>query len=627
MNNQNDKTTVNTKNIPTRTIGATKTKNKSTEDFANNRNNSNNGISMKRGVSTPIQNSNSSSLSRSIPRNDLMPSSLARSIPRSIPVRMATPTSFKSSNAVSFSTPNSSFQSNKSSFINRYGSMSQSSQQQQDEAQAQENAEFLNLIKEHLVTENSDGDPVFGSVSHSLLGGAITRDIYLYSEKRSQPSIGGKRRNSAPDISAPISVENASNETEDVITASTLRQPGGFRRHFIQNRAQREGQKPPNFLSANFIDFLVLYGFYGGDIEPEYSDESEDEVFLDRENQPLISSTRRSSVEIKGTSPGKAFFMVIKAFIGTGVLFLPRAFLNGGLIFSIVTLVILAWLTLHCMLLLVEVSKKQNGLSMGELAGVLYGSNMRQLVLWSIAISQMGFSSVYYIFIGKNLKDLLTVMSNCRLILPDWVFVLLQVSLYIPLSWVRNIKHFSITSLIGDVFILMGLAYILYYDIFTLVKQGGAAKNLVYFNQESFPLFIGSAMFAFEGICLMLPIGDSMKEPEKFPKVLSSSMLSVSVTFILVGSLGYITFGSNTDTIVFLNVESSQLLTSLELLYVAAIMLTFPLCVYPAVRITENFFFGTHLHRTNTLAWSKNLYRAGLVSLLGFISWVASDKL
>ncbi|KAJ3385105.1 hypothetical protein HDU92_003242 [Lobulomyces angularis] len=44
-------------------------------------------------------------------------------------------------------------------------------------------------------------------------------------------------------------------------------------------------------------------------------------------------------------------------------------------------------------------------------------------------------------------------------------------------------------------------------------------------------------------ICLMLPIGDSMKEPEKFPKVLTSSMLTISITFILVGSLGYITFG------------------------------------------------------------------------------------
>ncbi|KAJ3376660.1 neutral amino acid transporter, partial [Lobulomyces angularis] len=443
------------------------------------------------------RNEFNSSLARSIPRNEFN-NSLARSIPRSIPIRMSTPSSFKSFNPASFSTPNSSFQSSKSSFSNKYGSISQTSNMQED-VQTQENAEFLNVIKEHLVSEDSQGgEPVFGSVSHSLLGGAITRDIYLYSEKRSQPTVGIKRRNSAPDVSGQALEENATQEDDEPMTASVLRQPGGFRRHFLQNRAILDGQKPPNFLSANFIDFLVLYGFYGGDIEPEYSDESDEEVFLDSENQPLISPTRRSSVEIKGTSPGKAFFMVLKAFIGTGVLFLPRAFLNGGLIFSIITLIILAWLTLHCMLLLVEVSKKKNGLSMGELAGVLYGANMRQVVLWSIAISQMGFSSVYYIFIGKNLKDLLTVMSSCNLILPDWVFVLFQVGLYIPLSWVRNIKHFSITSLIGDVFILMGLTYILYYDIYTLGKQNGPAKNLIYFNTEAFPLFIGSAMFAFE---------------------------------------------------------------------------------------------------------------------------------
>lgn len=112
----------------------------------------------------------------------------------------------------------------------------------------------------------------------------------------------------------------------------------------------------------------------------------------------------------------------------------------------------------------------------------------------------MGFSATYYIFIAKNLKDITLNLSNCAWDWPDWIFIMVQLLLYIPLSWVRKIKHFSITSLIADVFILLGLGYILYFNINRLITHGIGPGLDVYFNFEKFPLFIGTAMFAFEGM-------------------------------------------------------------------------------------------------------------------------------
>ena len=117
----------------------------------------------------------------------------------------------------------------------------------------------------------------------------------------------------------------------------------------------------------------------------------------------------------------------------------------------------------------------------------------------------MGFCCAYYIFVAKNLKDIVSVLSGCQLILDEWVYIILQVMLYAPLSLVRKIKHFSLTSLIADVFILLGLGYIFFYGIST-ISTNGPAKEIIWFNFDSFPLFIGTAMFAFEGICLILPI-------------------------------------------------------------------------------------------------------------------------
>jgi proton-coupled amino acid transporter len=144
----------------------------------------------------------------------------------------------------------------------------------------------------------------------------------------------------------------------------------------------------------------VLYGFYGGDVYPS-DDEDEDQEDLpsqrtandieaNNETSPLLQRQASNTITpVKGTSEAKAFFMLLKAFVGTGVLFLPKAFVNGGLIFSIVLMVIFGFLTMHCMILLVETSRSFGGKSFGDLGQIIYGEKCKFLVLGSIAISQM----------------------------------------------------------------------------------------------------------------------------------------------------------------------------------------------------------------------------------------------
>lgn len=327
------------------------------------------------------------------------------------------------------------------------------------------------------------------------------------------------RSNSNPEIFSGII------QSPSLPSVAALREPGGFRRHFIAYKAKKEGKKPPNFLTSNFIDFLILYGFYGGDVYPsdDEDDEEDEESRFGRlpsggpisagipgpstaindaehtsENTPLLRRTVAPTTNEHGTSESKAFFMLVKAFVGTGVLFLPQAFSNGGLVFSLIAMAFIGYLTKHCMILLVETSRAFGNKSFGDLGQIIYGDWCKTLVLGSIAVSQMGFSCAYFIFVGQNLRDLLMIVSDCRYILPDWVFIVVQLALYIPLAWVRKIKNFGITSLIADVFILAGLGYIFVYDLYLIGQKG--VESVPWMNSEKFPLFIGTAMFAFEGI-------------------------------------------------------------------------------------------------------------------------------
>ncbi|KAJ3109775.1 neutral amino acid transporter [Phlyctochytrium planicorne] len=503
------------------------------------------------------------------------------------------------------------------------------------------------IVSEHLVDpsdEDSASPPkVFGSVSHSLLGGAMTRDIYQWKEKRLSPA-PRRRRNSESDLS--------SRRSPDLITASDLQQPGMFRRQFISQRAERQGREA-NIITRNFIDFLLLFGYYGGDVLPEeYDDEDYDDLEQvsgprlpgaeggvgaggeGQETTPLLGSGNRNSMNrpttnsrVQGTSAKKAFFMLMKAFVGTGVLFLPKAFSNGGMGFSVILLLFIGWLTLHCMLLLVETSRALGG-SFGDIGEKLYGPGVRQLVLWSIAVSQAGFSCAYFIFVAQNLRDLVMIVSDCKLVYPEYVFMIVQLLIYVPLSWVRRIKHFSIPSLVADVFILMGLGYIFYYNL-SVLATSGVAQDFVWVNLQSFSLFVGTAMFAFEGICLILPIAESMKKPEEFGWVLTLCVVVIGAIFVIIGATGYLAFGAKVETVVFLNLpKGSKLVMGLQFFYAIAIMLSFPLTVYPSIRIIEAGLFGVLDGKKSTIVkWQKNAFRAFFVSALAWIAWAGSNNL
>ncbi|KAJ1676842.1 hypothetical protein EV182_007393, partial [Spiromyces aspiralis] len=273
-------------------------------------------------------------------------------------------------------------------------------------------------------------------------------------------------------------------------------EPGGFRRHFVQERAWREGKPPPNFLTSNFVDFIGLFGhFAGGDYPSDEDDDlpSEDlesESILGRDPgatygtvpSPCTSSQlqhqRRRGLRIRSMPPGdaeeeasgadlsspakphgrpshatasakKAFFLLIKSFVGTGVLFLPRAFYNGGLAFSTFLMLFVAFVALHCALLLVRCYHKYHG-SYGDLGYKLFGEPMRQAILGSIVISQIGFCCAYTIFVATNVRDLWNSVTKCDYNYSVEFWVMVQMLIYIPMAMVRKIKNFSLLALIAD---------------------------------------------------------------------------------------------------------------------------------------------------------------------------------
>ena len=203
---------------------------------------------------------------------------------------------------------------------------------------------------------------------------------------------------------------------------------------------------------------------------PALSPPDEDDEH-DHEQRPLLKPTlttrsitrslsrmrRRGSVTKRGDATvTQAVLMLLKSFIGTGVLFLGKAFFNGGMLFSTVTLIFIAMISLYSFLLLGEAKAAVPG-SFGSIGGQLYGKWMRLSILFSIFLSQVGFVAAYTIFVAENLQSFILAVTDCKKLVPVQLLILVQLVIFLPLAMVRNLAKLSTTALVADVFIFVGL--------------------------------------------------------------------------------------------------------------------------------------------------------------------------
>ena len=127
-------------------------------------------------------------------------------------------------------------------------------------------------------------------------------------------------------------------------------------------------------------------------------------------------------------------------------------------------------------------------------------------------------------------------VTKCLTLVPIQYLIFLQLIVILPSALIRNIAKLSTAALVADAFILAGLVYIFGSETALIFKRG-IAKDVALFNPKDFPLLIGTAVFSFEGIGLVIPITDAMREPRRFPKVLTGVMIFLMCEWWLTSQL------------------------------------------------------------------------------------------
>ncbi len=114
--------------------------------------------------------------------------------------------------------------------------------------------------------------------------------------------------------------------------------------------------------------------------------------------------------------------------------------------------------------------------------------------------------------------------------------------------------------MIANVVQFIGLGIVFYYIFSTPLPHSSTIPWLA--KSSRLPLFFGTAIFAIEGISVVLPIENQMRYPKDmlgWNGVLNTSMGLVVALYVGMGFYGYLKFGEDIKSSITLNLPAADM--------------------------------------------------------------------
>uniref|UniRef100_T1GF26 Amino acid transporter transmembrane domain-containing protein n=1 Tax=Megaselia scalaris TaxID=36166 RepID=T1GF26_MEGSC len=297
------------------------------------------------------------------------------------------------------------------------------------------------------------------------------------------------------------------------------------------------------------------------DVNSDDSASSYDEKF--KTNEDYDPAQHRSLDH--PTSNMDTLIHLLKGNIGTGILAMPAAFKNAGLYVGLFGTLLMGVICTHCMHMLVRCSH--------ELC--------RRMSVPSLNFAQVAYSSFETGPIGLRRYSLLAKKSV------DTFLFITQ--------------------------IVVGLAITFMYLLHDLPRTS-TVKPVA--SWATLPLYFGTAIYAFEGIGVVLPLENNMRTPQDFggaTGVLNTGMVIVACLYTAVGFFGYLKYGDDVKGSITLNLPPGDVLSqSVRIMMALAIFLSYTLQFYVPVTILEPFV-QRHFDNERSAMWSGIGLRVGMV--------------
>lgn len=311
--------------------------------------------------------------------------------------------------------------------------------------------------------------------------------------------------------------------------------------------------------------------------------------------------SKTNEKKMKGTSCTETLMHMLKANIGTGLLAIPLAFKNAGLIIGTFGLWFMSFICLHCIHILLDAykhvsapTKDGDGLSSEKIGyddvvflmvKEKYGPEskvpkvVRTIVSVFLVIGQLGFCCVYFVFIPTNVIDVIKHYDPDTSLTIEAIMGIILVPM-ILYCMIRNLKYLAPFSTFAN-FLMIGSVLVILYALFFDGEFKPYSQLDLVAPVANWPTFFASAVFAFEGIGCVLPVFHGMEQKSFFTPlngVLNTAITLVTIMYYAIGFFGYLKYGMEVEPSITINLPVKNVIfQAVKLCFAFAVFITYNL--------------------------------------------------
>ncbi|XP_059066298.1 amino acid transporter AVT3C, partial [Cryptomeria japonica] len=184
--------------------------------------------------------------------------------------------------------------------------------------------------------------------------------------------------------------------------------------------------------------------------------------------------------------------------------------------------------------------------------------------------------------IGDYLSLLSIVGRKARFI---WALLPLE----LVMNGIRSLTQLAPFSIFADIVNVSAMLTVMGEDVMSIVRSVGPHVE-AFTGLANIPYGVGVAVYAFEGVTMILPLELEMERKHRFGGILGLAFVFISCIYGGFGTLGYLAFGSETKDIVTFNLGKSLIVDFVQLALCLNLFITFPLMMNPVYEVVEGRF-------------------------------------
>eukprot|EP00389_Voromonas_pontica_P002224 GDKH01003293.1.p1 GENE.GDKH01003293.1~~GDKH01003293.1.p1 ORF type:complete len:413 (-),score=86.86 GDKH01003293.1:142-1380(-) len=314
---------------------------------------------------------------------------------------------------------------------------------------------------------------------------------------------------------------------------------------------------------------------------------------------------------VKKVSFTRTTINITKCFVGGASLELPGAFKAGGLLGSLIGILVLAGVSLYTLQSLAmcgQLFGKRNA----TYADIGYGAcgNPGRAAAWAgTLIMTIGVCGSYYVFIASTVAELFNISRGYAVLM-----VLLPLVVF---SWLRHYRTLSSFSGVAVLALLAALAVVLFEGLTT--KNVQPLSNYPVVTWSTYPSFIGNAAFLYLIHVVVLPMRNQMKSPLLCAKSLRYGVFMVTIVNVLFAAVVYMLYAEDTQGNILDNLLPGPVKIAVQVLMCVDLFFTSTLFLLPICEALEK-----DVPFLQTPNRSRSL-RTGFVLVTALCAWLVPE--